>query len=102
MRAERPSVTSEVELDQCLDQLLATGRWASGLPPGKRGSEIDSLMRVAALILSLTHFITRPRPRQKEFMWASVSHSLHGGTARFARHSKRPGRPCARLRFGSI
>ncbi len=62
MGLERPSARKAVELDECIDRLLATGRWAEGLPHGKARAEIDSLVHVARLLLALTHLVTQPRP----------------------------------------
>ncbi len=97
MGAEQPSAQKAVELDECIDRLLATGRWAVGTAPGKAHAETDSLMHVAALLLALTRLITRPRPGQRDRVQALVPNSPPLRRAISARHQG----SCTRPHFGS-
>jgi hypothetical protein len=106
MTAEMPAADPEVELelDRCIDQLLATGGWEVRMPSGIARGEVDRLMGVAALLRSLTRYTKtkRPRPNQKDRIWPSVSNSFHLWRARFSRPRSRLDRPVNRLEFGSI
>jgi hypothetical protein len=77
VRARRPSREEEVELDRCIDQLLATGSWESRTPPGRARSELDSLMLVAEALRALNPQVTPSRPNLKDRLWASIWKSIH-------------------------
>ena len=101
--AETPRPGLDVELDRCVDQLLTTGGWEIRLRPGMERAELESLMRVAALLRALSQFIARPRPSQKDRIWMSVSNSFRRPwSAAVVRHRGRSGRTCARPHFGSV
>lgn len=100
--SQNPSAAKEVELNECIDQLLETGGWEVGLPPGKARGELDSLMHVAALLLSLRRLITHPRPDQKGRMWSSVSNLRRTRRSTHRGHRGSFGGSCGRPRFGAI
>ncbi len=83
MTADLPAAGLDVELDRCIDQLLSTGGWEVAVPPGHEHEELESLMGVAALLRALTGYITRPRPSQKDRVWASVSNLLYAWSKTF-------------------
>ena len=89
MRPSRSGPEFDVELDRCIDQLLVTGSWQPAVAPGRARTELDSLMRVASLVRSLSRYITRPSPRQKARVWASVSDRLNLWKFSLRRHCDR-------------